>query len=379
MIRETLRLFVVVFFTAGIGGEVKAQSDNLVKRYLNSVMSESKDPSAPKLINYPTIAYAPETSWELGVSSLYVYSANRDLSNRLSEIKAFTFYTLENQYGFWLDHALYTDENKWFFYGRARYQSFPLFYYGIGRETPSEYQSLIDGNYTLFRERLLRETLPSLYFGLELDYQRLNNVSYVEMVYGFVPPSVGTMGSTNVGIGLGLLYNNIHNAMNPREGLYSEWAFMNYNTAAGSDFNMNAYIVDNRIYRPVKKNNVLAAQLYGQFTTGEAPFNMLALMGGESLMRGYYLGRYRDKNLVAGQVEFRMLPLSFSKRWGASVFVAAGQVYGDEHSFDWGQFLPTGGAGIRYLIFPEKDIYTRIDLSYTREGSGVYFYIGEAF
>jgi hypothetical protein len=74
-----------------------------------------------------------------------------------------------------------------------------------------------------------------------------------------------------------------------------------------------------------------------------------------------------------------MLPLSFSKRWGASVFMAAGQVYGDEHAFEWGQFLPTGGAGIRYLIFPEKDIYTRIDLSYTREGSGVYFYIGEAF
>jgi|GEM_PF-91097 len=355
------------------------KSDNLIQRYLSNVMSESKDPAAPKLINYPTIAYAPETSWELGVSSLYVYSANRDLSNRLSEIKAFTFYTLENQYGFWLDHAIYTDQNKWFFYGRARYQSFPLFYYGIGRETPSQYQSLIDGNYTLFRERLLRETLPSLYFGLELDYQRLGNVSYVDVADGFVPPSVGTMGSTNMGIGLGLLYNNIHNAMNPREGLYSEWAFMNYNNATGSDFNMNTYIVDNRIYHPVRKNNVLAAQVYGQFTTGEAPFNMLALMGGESLMRGYYLGRYRDKNLVAGQVEFRMLPLSFSKRWGASVFMAAGQVYGDEHAFEWGQFLPTGGAGIRYLIFPEKDIYTRIDLSYTREGSGVYFYIGEAF
>jgi hypothetical protein len=358
---------------------VVAQSDNLVTRYLNNVLSESGDPSAPKLINYPTVAYAPETSWELGVSSLYVYSANRDLSNRLSEIKAFTFYTLENQYGFWLDHALYTDENKWFFYGRARYQSFPLFYYGIGRETPSEHIALIDGEYTLFRERFLRETLPSLYFGLELDYQGLNRVNYIDTETDFELPEVGAMGSNNLGIGLGLLYNNIHNAMNPREGLYSEWAFMNYNTAAGSDYNMTTYVIDNRIYQPVKENTVFAAQVYGQFTSGNAPFNMLALMGGESLMRGYYLGRYRDKNLVAGQIEYRILPFEFSKRWGASVFLAAGQVYGDDHSFDWGQFLPTGGAGIRYLIFTEKDIYTRIDLSYTREGSGVYFYIGEAF
>ena len=358
---------------------VVAQSDNLVRRYLNNVMSESGDPSAPKLINYPTIAYAPETSWELGVSSLYVYSANRDLSNRLSEIKAFTFYTLENQYGFWLDHALYTDENKWFFYGRARYQSFPLFYYGIGRETPSEHIALIDGEYTLFRERLLRETFPSLYFGLELDYQGLNRVNYIDTEPDFELPEVGAMGSNSLGIGLGLLYNNIHNAMNPRQGLYSEWAFMNYNAAAGSDFNMTTYIIDNRIYRPVKENTVFATQLYGQFTSGNPPFNMLSLMGGESLMRGYYLGRYRDKNLVAGQVEYRILPFAFSKRWGASVFLAVGQVYGDDYGFNWDLFLPTGGAGIRYLIFPEKDIYTRIDVSFTEEGRGVYFFIGEAF
>tara|TARA_B100000925_G_scaffold287147_1_gene265951 strand:+ start:734 stop:1828 length:1095 start_codon:yes stop_codon:yes gene_type:complete len=358
---------------------VVAQSDNLVRRYLNNVLSESGDPSAPKLINYPTIAYAPETSWELGVSSLYVYSANRDLSNRLSEIKAFTFYTLENQYGFWLDHALYTDENKWFFYGRARYQSFPLFYYGIGRETPSEHIALIDGEYTLFRERLLRETFPSLYFGLELDYQGLNRVNYIDTEPDFELPKVGAMGSNNLGIGLGLLYNNIHNAMNPRQGLYSEWAFMNYNAAAGSDFNMTTYIIDNRIYRPVKENTVFATQLYGQFTSGNPPFNMLSLMGGESLMRGYYLGRYRDKNLVAGQVEYRILPFAFSKRWGASVFLAVGQVYGDDYGFNWDLFLPTGGAGIRYLIFPEKDIYTRIDVSFTEEGRGVYFFIGEAF
>jgi hypothetical protein len=370
---------ILVFFIVSCSSIYAQNLGELTKGYFNRILGESEDPSAPKLINYPTVAYAPETSWELGVSSLYVYSANRDLSNRLSEVKAFTFYTLENQYGFWLDHALYTDENKWFFYGRARYQSFPLFYYGTGRETPSEHIALIDGEYTLFRERLLRETLPSLYFGLELDYQGLNRVNYIHTEPDFDLPEVGAMGSNNFGIGLGLLYNNIHNAMNPREGLYSEWAFMNYNTAAGSDYNMTTYVIDNRIYRPVKENTVFAAQLYGQFTSGNAPFNMLALMGGESLMRGYYLGRYRDKNLVAGQVEYRILPFEFSKRWGASVFLAAGQVYGDEYGFNWDQFLPTGGAGIRYLIFPEKDIYTRIDVSFTEEGRGVYFFIGEAF
>ena len=39
----------------------------------------------------------------------------------------------------------------------------------------------------------------------------------------------------------------------------------------------------------------------------------------------------------------------------------------------------TAGAGLRFLLFPEKDIYTRLDFAITQEGSGVYFFIGEAF
>jgi len=371
---------VVMTFLPASAQETKSITGLPLYTYFDRLLNDTlRDPAKPKLINYPTIAYSPETRWELGVSSLYIYSAKNDLSNRLSELKAFTFYTLEHQYGLWLDHAVYTDENLWFFYGKVRYQSFPLFYYGVGPDSPQEYTALIDGNYTLVKERFLRAVLPSLYFGLELDYQRLGNVSYQNVSTNFQAPELGANGSTNLGLGLGILYDNIHNAMNPRKGVYSEWAFLNYTEAFGSDFSFTSYITDNRLYRPLGKNRVLAAQVYGQFTTGEAPFNMLALMGGESLMRGYYLGRYRDQNLLAAQLEYRILPFSFSKKWGASAFLAAGQVYGTQTNFEWNAMLPTAGAGVRYLIFPEKDIYTRIDLAFTREGSGVYFFIGEAF
>ena len=96
-------------------------------------------------------------------------------------------------------------------------------------------------------------------------------------------------------------------------------------------------------------------------------------------MRGYYLGRFRDKNMVASQVEYRLLPFGFSKRIGGSIFFTAGQVFSEENKFKWNNFLPTGGAGLRFLVFPEKDIYTRLDISFTKEGSGVYLLIGEAF
>ena len=371
--------FLSQFTLVSVSAQINMDGDGVFKRYFNKLINDTNDLSAPKFMTYPTLAYSPETRWEIGFSSLYIYSAKRDLLNRLSEVKAFTFYTLENQYGIWLDHMLYTDKNTWFFLGRARYQSFPLLYFGIGPDSQSERISLIDGNYSLFRERFLRAVIPSLYVGLELDYQRLSSVKYKDVTPNHQQPSVGANGSTNLGLGLGILYDNIHNALNPRKGIYSEWVVLNYNRDFGSDFNFTSYITDNRFYVPVKKNTVLAAQLYGQFTLGNAPFNMLSLMGGESLMRGYYLGRYRDKNLIAGQLEYRILPFKFSRRWGASAFMAAGQVYDENETFQFKNLLPTGGLGLRFLVFPEKDIYTRIDVAFTEEGRGIYFFIGEAF
>ena len=375
--------FTLIVWLVGIATSSFAQDEHetngVLKRYFERVFGQAEDSTAAKLIHYPTLAYAPETSWEFGISSLYVYSANRDLKNRLSEVKSFAFFTLENQYGLWLDHSLYSDENTWFFYGKARYQSFPLFYHGIGRNSPAEVQSVIDGEYLLIRERIMRETWPSLYFGLELDYQGLTGIEYSNSTEDFTEPDVGSKGSRNMGVGLGMIYNNIHNAMNPRKGLYSEWGFINYPSRDGRDFSFISYIADTRLYLPIRENTVLAIQGYSQLTTGNPPFNMLALMGGESLMRGYYTGRYRDKHLVASQVEYRILPFSFSSRVGASVFMAMGQVFGDNYSFEWNQFLPAGGAGLRYLIFPEKDIYTRLDWAITAQGSGIYFFIGEAF
>ena len=375
----TLASVMLAFALPQVHAQEAGGAGSILKRYLNRVLGESEDSSAPKFINYPTLAYTPETSWEIGVAGLYVYSANRDSTNRLSEIKSFTFYTLENQYGIWTYHSLYSDQNKWFFYGRARYQSFPLYFYGIGRDSPAQVQSIIDGKSLIIRERIMRETQPSLYVGLELDFQDLHEIEYVDAVPDFVPPEHGRSGSRNFGAGVGLIYNNIHNAMNPRHGTYSEWGFLQYNANWGSEFDFTTYIADHRIYRTIGQNKVIAAQAFGQFTTGTAPFNMLSLMGGEGLMRGYYLGRHRDEDLLAGQVEYRILPFSGSERWGATAFMAMGQVFGDERPFGWSHFLPAGGAGLRFLIFPDKDIYTRLDFAFTREGNGIYFYIGEAF
>ncbi|MBK6266126.1 BamA/TamA family outer membrane protein [Marivirga sp. S37H4] len=357
------------------------QGQNFITKYWNSLVNDTSDVANSQLLIYPVIAYAPETSWEFGLSSLYVYYAKHDTANRLSEINGFTFFTLENQYGLYLDHAIYSNKDNWFFLGSLRFQSFPLFYHGIGIDTPEDYIARVDANQIIIKERVLRKVFHNLFLGLEIDYQRLSSVEFVSSYTTEFDLPRGSEGTTNLGFGLGIVQDNRHNVLNVRKGFFSELAFLHYNTSWGSSYDFTALITDTRIYRPVQKNNVLAAQFLGQFNFGDVPFNQLALMGGENMMRGYYRGRYRDNHQLATQVEYRFLPLplGFTKRLGATVFAGAGSVFDDLQSFNVSDIVVSGGAGIRFLLFPKKDIYTRLDLAFTKEGTGFYIFIGEAF
>ena len=76
----------------------------------------------------------------------------------------------------------------------------------------------------------------------------------------------------------------------------------------------------------------------------------------------------------------RMLPLSFAKKFGLAVFGSAGIVYNKDSKITSQYLKYAGGAGIHYLLFPKKDVWTRFDVAINNEGgSGLYFYLGCAF
>lgn len=352
-----------------------------ISRYVNHLINDTSDITKPQFLIYPTVGYAPETSWEFGLSSVFVFYANRDTTNRLSEVNAFTFITLEKQYGLWFDHALYLQDNAWFSLGRLRFQSFPILFHGIGPRSPEEPLAQVNANLINVRERVLRKVVPNLYSGFEVDYQRLSSVEFIPHENDLTEFPTGSSGSSNLGIGAGILYDNRHNILNVRHGFFSELAFLKYNKAWGSDYSFTTILSDTRLYRSVNKRDVLAFQMLGQFTVGQPPFNQLAMLGGENMMRGYYMGRYRDKSQLAVQAEYRMLPLPwrFTKRWGATFFAGTGTVFNHVNDFSAKTLVWSAGSGLRFLLFPKKDIYTRFDVAFTREGTGIYLFIGEAF
>jgi hypothetical protein len=376
---KTVLFCIFLAMACFANAQQQRQRQSFPVRYFNKIFMDTTHKEESQLLVYPIVAYAPETSLELGASILYVSYAKHDTLNRLSEINGTTFYTIRNQFGMLFDHALYSDKNKWFLLGKMKLQSFPLSYYGIGPLTSTKL-ARVDAFQFQLKERFLRKVYGNFYLGLETDIQHLGNVEFVDhdASVTYEKPN-GHEGSTNIGLGLGGLYDNRHNVLNVRDGFFSELAFLHYSPAIGSDHEFTSVFSDVRWFTPIRKRNVLATQLIGQFTYGNPPFNQLALMGGESMMRGYYLGRFRDKNLTAVQAEYRMLPFSFAKRWGGSVFLGTGAVFNNLSSLDGDHIVLAGGAGIRFLLFPKKDVWVRLDVAFTNEGNGLYIFVGEAF
>lgn len=115
---KQIALFLV-FNLFSITALSQDKKPNFVVRYFNRFINDSTDKSKLQTLAYPTIAYAPETKWEFGISSVVVGYAKKDTSNRLSEINGFTFITTEKQYGGIVEHALHSHKNTWFFFGKT--------------------------------------------------------------------------------------------------------------------------------------------------------------------------------------------------------------------------------------------------------------------
>jgi len=378
LIRRAVFLFTIYIFSiTNVFAQEKKES--WVGRQFNRVFNDTVSAGAATLSIYPTLGYAPETGVEVGVSVLKLFRAKNDTLNRLSELQAFAFFTFNAQYGLWLDNAVYTDKEKWFFLGRTRIQKFPMFYYGIGPDASGDHHAIVDAFNIVFKQRVLRKVVKNVFAGPEIDFQNLSAVDFKQPEYGQHELPIGSAGSSNLGFGAALVYDNRHNVLNVRKGFFSEISYLHYISSLGSNYNFNSINVDVRSFHPVSKNNVLAWQVIGNFETGDVPFNQLAQMGGDMIMRGYYQGRYRDKNMIAAQTEFRMLPFAFHKRLGGSIFAASAVVAPKVSGLNLNKVRLSGGFGLRYLLFPKKDIYLRLDIGFSKEGSSFYILNGEAF
>ncbi len=127
-------------------------------------------------------------------------------------------------------------------------------------------------------------------------------------------------------------------------------------------------------YGRLWKGAILAGELHGMFNYGHTPWAFLAEVGSNDRMRGYYAGRYADKNVIEGQLELRQ---HIKGRNGVAAWVALANAFDKFDNIAWRRTLPNAGIGYRWEF--KKHINIRIDYGFTRKGGGFIFNINEAF
>jgi hypothetical protein len=343
-------------------------------------------PNKPSFIPFPIAFSQPETGFGYGLAVLPVYRFGADTTTRSSNARLLAYRTTRQQSAVQLTHNIFTPGEKLLIAGELTYYyDFPVSYFGTGPDTELNDKSVIQYRVLILDQRLMHRVVPHLFAGLRY---RLTNLSDIKINTTsddgqesrlLQRPLQEYSGRTiSSGLGPALLYDSRDNILSTFRGNYLEVAALFNGSALGSDNRFSRYQLDARHFRPLgSANTILAVQVLAQLHSGYVPFRELANLGGANQLRGYFEGRYRDRQLLAAQAEVRH---HLFWRLNGAVFGGVGQVGNSLDELDQGGLKVAGGAGLRFQFNRRDRLNARLDYGVGRGGSsGMYFSIGEAF
>lgn len=182
---------------------------------------------------------------------------------------------------------------------------------------------------------------------------------------------------TVAGLGVVASWDTRDRAFSPDHGTFAEFKSSFANSAFGSDLQFQTYSLTWNGYYPLGAPNVLAARVSLCTVSTSAPFFDTCAYGSSNDLRGYEVGRYRDFNMVAGQIEYR---IRLSARFGAVAFAGIGSVADTFGGLFSAGDLPAAGIGLRYVAVPSQGVNISLDYARAKGGAdGLYVYIGDSF
>jgi outer membrane protein assembly factor BamA len=337
------------------------------------------------LVPLPVVFYQPETGLGFGVAANYYTRFTEappdqpDVTVPPSVFQLIAVYTVKSQIITTLKSELYLGGTRYRVLGDMGYSRFPTKFWGIGNDTPEEAEE----DYTPERLTVLgidaqRELMRGWYLGVTARafYRKISEVETDGLLAtGDVP---GSDDGWSLGVGVVGTRDTRDLTTFPTSGSFHQLRALVYSSVWGSDFEYGTYLLDLRRYLPLGRRKTVAIRGLAWASSGTPPFDQLPQIGGDQLLRGYFQGRFTDRQLVAAQAEYRG-PAFWRIGWVA--FGGVGQVADTWGGFEADGFKTTVGAGIRFLISDRESLFIRADLGYGVDtgSTGFYLNIGEAF
>jgi outer membrane protein assembly factor BamA len=221
-----------------------------------------------------------------------------------------------------------------------------------------------------------RRLFGHVYAGLFTEITLFHGTYYEPAGVFDSTPVPGRDGGLTTGLGPSWAYDSRDNTVNTRKGTLIAGTWLGYDKALGSRYEFWRAIVEAKQFFPVGQESALGVRYYGEFQGGNVPFYQLAMLGGDELLRGYFMGRYRDKALQALETEYRF-PIYW--RFGGVAFAGAGEVADRFAELASVPIRWAAGGGLRLSLNTEERLNLRLDVGVGPDTYGVYFTAREAF
>jgi Omp85 superfamily domain len=324
---------------------------------------------------YPVPTSERLTGLKLTLIAAHLWRAAMDGTTRPSTVYFDGAVTTKHQLLLAVGGDLWAPENRRSLSFLAGYSRFPAPFYGIGPRTAESRGELYTPHGFLATITGERELWHHLRLQSGLLFQRATIVQRAPNGILIGDSITGSSGYTVVAPQIGLVYDTRDRVFDPGSGIFIQARGLVSLTWLGASSGYQSMLLDGRIYHRVRQGSVFATQLAFEGVRGAVPFDQLPQLGANAL-RAYVYGRWRDRTLLRGQVEWRQ---HLFWRFGGVAFAAAGVVGPDPGALPQEPIRSTSGLGLRFKLSSKEDANFSADYARASHASEITFRFAEAF
>lgn len=355
-------------------GNVSKPKRNIIQKvidYFGQTNAEKPDKKFDiSVIGGPS--YSASTSFEIAGLVSGLYKSRRDSLTPRSDISIYAEGSVTGFYNFGIrgNHIFPADRMRLVY--DANFCHFPLKFWGIGYENGINKAN--ESEYTLLESAVTMQFLwklpKSIFLGpsVNFNYQKATKMERPDLWEGQNPRVFC------YGLGLVFSIDTRDLATNASKGFYIGLHQQFFPKFMGNDYAFSMTEVSAMYYRKFWKSGVMAFRIHGAGAYGNPPWGMLPTLDKGNAVRGYYEGRYRDKNEADILIELRQ---HIWRRNGIVVWAGVGTVFSEFNQIKWNTLLPSYGIGYRWEF--KKKVNVRVDIGFGKHSKAINFGINESF
>jgi hypothetical protein len=380
--KKLITLLIILVCSSQVFAQV-----TFVKKFIQKMYFDKDSTKKSNFVLIPALSSSPETGIEFGGASLYSFYTDTTPHNvtRVSNLYGYASITTKGQEKISLNASYWKPQNQWHFTSSVSYINFPFDFYGLGNNTrKADAEAIEEKRFraTLEADKLVIKDLYAGVVGGAFRYYYYSGTINENLPFKTDPDIEDKHGGSSVYIGPSLTYDTRNSNTYTTSGMIiTSYYNMMHGIMTNHNYVGGLFNAEYSQFFLLLKPLVLGLDIKEQsLTGGQSPFYLLPQLGNDALMRGYYTGRYRDRNLLAGQTELRY---RLNDRVGIVGFLGAGEVA--HNAFSASALKPDYGGGLRYFFDTEKGLSIRADYGFGEKPAGepreqgFYIALGEAF